>query len=176
MESKRLLLRPFVMSDAEALYELAKDPDVGIHAGWPVHTSVENSEEILEKILIKNGQFAIILKESGNLIGAIALSSDPKRENEEVKMLGYWIGKSYWGNGYVTEAAETLLEYGFDKQGYDLISVYHYGYNKRSEAVIKKLGFQYEGYQRNATQRFDGKILDDVLYSMSKEEYKQSKN
>ena len=43
LETTRLLLRPWKESDAESCYEYAKDPQVGPSAGWPVHTSVENS-------------------------------------------------------------------------------------------------------------------------------------
>ncbi|NLD18802.1 MAG: GNAT family N-acetyltransferase [Clostridiales bacterium] len=49
--TKRLILRPWMESDAESLYEYAKDPEVGPIAGWPVHTSVENSREIIGNVL-----------------------------------------------------------------------------------------------------------------------------
>ena len=51
MEMKRLILRPWTEADAESLYEYAKDPRVGPIAGWPVHTSVENSREIIKNVL-----------------------------------------------------------------------------------------------------------------------------
>ena len=51
IETERLILRPWEESDAESLYEYAKDPDVGPIAGWPVHTSVENSLLILQNVL-----------------------------------------------------------------------------------------------------------------------------
>lgn len=50
-KTKRLILRPWEESDAESLYEYAKDPAVGPIAGWPVHISVENSFEIIQSIL-----------------------------------------------------------------------------------------------------------------------------
>ena len=50
LETKRLILRRWEESDAESLYEYAKDPDVGPIAGWPPHQSIEESKEI-----IKNG-------------------------------------------------------------------------------------------------------------------------
>lgn len=51
LETERLILRPWLESDAECLYEYAKDPAVGPAAGWPPHTSVENSREIIQNIL-----------------------------------------------------------------------------------------------------------------------------
>lgn len=53
LETKRLILRPFQESDAADLYEYAKDPRVGPIAGWPVHTSVENSREIIRHCLCR---------------------------------------------------------------------------------------------------------------------------
>ena len=51
LETTRLLLRPWQESDAESCYEYAKDPQVGPSAGWPVHTSVENSRETIKNVL-----------------------------------------------------------------------------------------------------------------------------
>ena len=59
LQTPRLLLRPWEESDAEALYELAKDPDVGPAAGWNVHKDVEESREIIRTILSAPGTFAI---------------------------------------------------------------------------------------------------------------------
>ena len=50
-ETERLLLRPWQESDAEALYKYAANPNVGPIAGWPPHTSVENSREIIKTVL-----------------------------------------------------------------------------------------------------------------------------
>ena len=52
LHTPRLLLRPFTLEDGEDLYEYAKDPRVGPAAGWPVHSSVENSREIIRLSLI----------------------------------------------------------------------------------------------------------------------------
>lgn len=51
LETERLILRPFEDTDAESLYEYGKNPEVGPIAGWPVHTSVENSLEIIRNVL-----------------------------------------------------------------------------------------------------------------------------
>ena len=51
LETERLILRPWKEDDAESLYKYAKNPEVGPIAGWPVHTSVENSREIIKSVL-----------------------------------------------------------------------------------------------------------------------------
>lgn len=67
-ETERLLLRPWKESDAESLYEYAKNPEVGPIAGWPVHTSVENSLDIIRNVLSAPETYAVCLKEDGRAI------------------------------------------------------------------------------------------------------------
>lgn len=61
-ETQRLILRPWRESDAQALYEYAKDPQVGPAAGWPPHTSVENSRKIIRDVLSAPETYAVVLK------------------------------------------------------------------------------------------------------------------
>ena len=63
LKTRRLLLRPFQESDAADLYEYAKDPRVGPIAGWPVHTSVENSREIIRTVFAAPNTFAVAERE-----------------------------------------------------------------------------------------------------------------
>lgn len=66
LETERLILRPWVETDAEALYKYASDPEVGPRAGWPPHQSVEESREIINGIFGGEGMWAVVLKESAN--------------------------------------------------------------------------------------------------------------
>jgi len=61
LTTEGLFLRSWKESDAESLYEYAKDPEVGPIAGWPVHTSVENSREIIRKVLSAEETYAVCL-------------------------------------------------------------------------------------------------------------------
>ena len=69
LNTKRLILRPWNKSDAESLYEYAKDDRVGPIAGWPVHTSVENSREIIKSVLSAPETYAVCLKDDNRAIG-----------------------------------------------------------------------------------------------------------
>lgn len=71
--TERLIIRPWQDKDAESLYEYAKDPDVGPIAGWPVHTSVENSLDIIRNVLSAGETYAVCLKEDNCAIGSIGL-------------------------------------------------------------------------------------------------------
>ena len=102
LETNRLILRPWEESDAESLFQYASHPDVGPIAGWAVHTSVENSREIIKTVLSAPETYAVVLKESGPPVGSIGLMIGkasniglPDSEGE----IGYWIGVPYWGRG-----------------------------------------------------------------------------
>ena len=69
IETKRLLFRSWRESDAEELFRLASDPDVGPRAGWPPHKSVEESLEIINTVFYSDHVWALVLKETGQLIG-----------------------------------------------------------------------------------------------------------
>ena len=109
-ETKRLILRPWRESDAEELYKYAKSPDVGPIAGWPIHTSVENSKEIIKNVLSADGTFAVVLKETGLPVGSIGIMYNVNIPTAEGECeIGYWIGKPYWGQGLIPEATNELI-------------------------------------------------------------------
>ncbi|MBR7163344.1 MAG: GNAT family N-acetyltransferase, partial [Clostridia bacterium] len=61
--------------------------------------------------------------------------------------------------------------YGFCEMQLDIISVYHFSFNMRSKRVIEKLGFTYNGIMPQARLLYDGRVVDDICYSMTKEEF-----
>ena len=73
LETERLILRPWKESDAGDLYRYASDSKVGPIAGWPVHTNIENSLEIIKGVLSRPETYAIVLKSEGHVVGSIGL-------------------------------------------------------------------------------------------------------
>lgn len=145
LETERLILRPWTEADAQALYQYARDPEVGPAAGWPPHTSVENSREIIKNVLSKPETYAVCLKD-GSPIGSIGLhlngSTDMTDRDDECE-LGYWIGKPFWGQGLIPEAACELLRHAFEALGMRAVWCGYYDGNHKSRAVQRKLGFVY---------------------------------
>ena len=146
LETKRLILRKWEENDADDLYKYAKDPDVGPIAGWPPHTSVENSLNVIRYAL--NGQqcYAICEKDDMKAIGSIELKlnghTDMTDRDDECE-LGYWLGKEFWGRGYMPEAATELIRYGFEELGMNIIWCGYYEGNHKSKRVQEKLGFSF---------------------------------
>lgn len=173
IETDRLLLRPFNLNDAPRVKELAGEWEIaettatiphpyenGVAEDW-----IETHAETFEK---GHGViFAIVLKKTGILIGAIDIWV---RMIHEWAELSYWIGKPYWNQGYCTEAAKEVLRYGFDQFGVNRIQARHMTKNPASGRVLQKIGMNREGIHRQALKRF-GKFEDAVHYSILKDEY-----
>ena len=171
IETERLILRGFKQSDVIDFFEYAKSDKVGPMAGWKTHDSIEESKKILNLFIEKKEVWGIEDKISHKLIGSIGLHKDSKRDNPKSLMLGYVLSEDYWGKGLMLEASRAVLNYGFNDLNMDIITVYHYPFNKQSESVIKNLGFKYEGLLRQATLRYDGVILDNMCYSLTRDEF-----
>ena len=107
LETERLILRPWKEDDAEDLYRYACDPLVGPAAGWPPHTSVENSREVIRHILSGEENHAVVLKATGEVVGSVGVmrsGSGTAPVCEDERELGYWLGRAYWGQGLIPEA------------------------------------------------------------------------
>lgn len=146
LETVRLVLRPWRESDAESLYEYAKDDRVGPIAGWPPHTSVENSWEIIKNVLSVSETYAVCLKEDDKAIGSIGLKmkgyTDMTDRDDECE-LGYWLGVPFWGKGLMPEAAEELIRHAFADLGMNTVWCGYYDGNARSKRVQEKCGFKF---------------------------------
>lgn len=169
IKTERLLLRPFRESDAEAFFKCCQNPNIGNNAGWKPHGYLEESQEILRSVFIsQSGIWAITLKEDGRLIGSVGIIPDPKRENPQARMLGYWLDESHWGKGYMTEAVQSVLDYGFNTLQLSLITANCYPHNERSQQVLKRHGFIYEGTLHQAELTYDGHLYDHQCYYLTK--------
>ena len=146
INTKRLILRKWNAEDAESLFEYAKDPDVGPIAGWPPHKNVEESLDVIKNVFNGAECYCICEKGSNKAIGAIELKlnghTDMTEKDDECE-LGYWLGKPFWGRGYMPEAAQALIERGFEKLQMTTIWCGYYDGNTKSKRVQEKLGFQF---------------------------------
>lgn len=146
LQTERLILRKWTEADAESLFEYAKDPDVGPIAGWQPHRSAEESLDIIRNVL--NGKECYAICEKGNdiAIGCIELRlkghTDMTDKDDECE-LGYWLGKPFWGRGYMTEAVREMLRHAFVDIGMKTVWCGYYDGNNKSKRVQEKAGFVY---------------------------------
>ena len=144
METERILLRPWREADAPALFKYASDPEVGPRAGWPPHKSVEESLEIIRTLFMNDTTWAIVLKETGEVIGAMGYGPScdcalPARDGEPI--CGYWVGRPYWNQGICTDALRLMIEHiRLTTEIPSLISG-HLIDNPASGRVMEKCGF-----------------------------------
>lgn len=142
--TERLILRPWEDADAEALYTYASDPDIGPAAGWPVHTSVQMSREVIRDVLQAPETYAVALRETGEPVGSTGLMKPRLQDiepTEHALELGYWIGKPYWGRGLIPEAARALIDHAFVGLRCDQLWCAYFEGNAKSARVQEKLGF-----------------------------------
>ena len=167
-------MRPWKDEDAMWLYEYAKDPQVGPTAGWPVHTSVENSRELICHVLSAPETYAVVHKETGHPIGSIGLkmgeATDLAAGDREAE-LGYWIGVPFWGQGLIPEAAEVLLGYAFGDLHLDAVWCGCYDGNEKSARVQQKLGFGYQYTKENAECSLLNEVRTEHISRLTREEW-----
>ena len=153
----RLILRPWAETDAEALYRFARDPLVGPPAGWPPHTSVENSREIIRGVLSARETYAMVLRydttdsvsgaviSAGTPVGSVGImfkgcGSYPHMTHTEAE-IGYWVALPLWGRGLVPEAVRAIQLHGFCDLELDGLWCGYYEGNEKSRRVQEKCGF-----------------------------------
>ncbi|WP_286331815.1 MULTISPECIES: GNAT family N-acetyltransferase [Muribaculaceae] len=174
IETDRLILRPWREVDAEALFRYASDPDIGSIAGWPPHTSVENSLEIIRTVFSVPETYAVVLKDPEEPVGSCgimfsnSLHSAGMQQNEAE--IGYWIGKPYWGQGLIPEAVKALLSRCFNDLCIDAVWCGYYDGNIKSKRVCEKCGFKFHHTNNDIVSPL-GDRRTEHFYIITKEDY-----
>lgn len=172
LETTRLILRPWTVDDAEVLYQYASDPEVGPIAGWPVHTSVENSRDIIKNVLGINETYAVVLKDKNQVVGSIGLmignSSNIDILGNEAEV-GYWIGKPYWGQGLIPEAVREILRHAFTDLGIKKMWCGYFDGNIKSKRVQEKCGFTFHHIEKDKPWPLMNDIRTEVITCLPKE-------
>jgi RimJ/RimL family protein N-acetyltransferase len=170
--SDRLLMRPFTLKDAPDVQRLAGDRAIAYTTQNVPHPYEDGMAETWigsHRERFEKGQFvtfAVALRDD-TLIGAISLHLNQDNERAE---LGYWIGKPYWGQGYCTEAARAVLQYGFEMLGLNRIHARHLARNPASGRVMQKIGMRHEGSLRKHAKKW-GVFEDIEVYGILRDEH-----
>ncbi|MCT7984679.1 GNAT family N-acetyltransferase [Laspinema sp. A4] len=173
LESDRLILRKMSLEDAPDLFEYASDPEVAKYTTWHPHQSLEDSHIFLNSILKKYQNhecfdWGIVHKADIKLIGTCGLVNWvlPHYHAE----IGYALSQRYWGQGYMTEAVQALLAFGFQKTDLNRIQGRCKLANRPSARVMEKVGMKFEGILRQ--QMFiKGSFHDMNLYALVRKDW-----
>ena len=147
LETPRLIIREWFLSDVDDFYYYASMDGVGQRAGWAPHKSKEESLERLTRWLKEKKTFAIEDKETHKAIGSIGIerygSEDKLTEftNYRGREIGYVLSKEYWDKGLMTEAVKRVIDYLFNELDYDFLLCGHFDENVASKRVQEKCGF-----------------------------------
>ena len=147
LQTKRLVLRPFNLEDSETVKVLAGNKliaDVTSNIPHPYSESMAKEWILSHSQKWKNKElasFAIVIKESGVLIGAISLMNLIETEGE----LGYWVGVEYWNKGYCSEACKTIIDFGFNSLKLKRMHARHLSRNPASGKVLLNSGLLHTG-------------------------------
>ncbi len=151
METDRILLRSWNVSDAENLLKYASDPEMGPRAGWPPHKSVKESLEAIKKFFLNDTTWAVVLKETGEIIGCVGYHTAMKANitiEEDQAEVGYWIAKPFWNQGFCTEALKLVVDRCISSGCYNVLFGTHFTDNPASGRVMEKCGFVETGERR----------------------------
>lgn len=175
LKTRRLILRPFRMSDAPDVQRLAGEraiADTTLNVPHPYQDGMAEQWIATHQPGFEAGElanFAITLQPKKELIGAIGLVIDARANRAE---LGYWVGVPYWGNGYCTEAGQAVIEFGFTKLKLNRIYATYFTRNQASGRVMQKLGMTREGTLRQHVKKW-GKYEDIVVYGILNKEWRE---
>ncbi|USY25281.1 GNAT family N-acetyltransferase [Alcaligenes sp. 1735tsa3] len=157
LQTERLILRPWQDTDAKDLYEYAKDERVGPIAGWPVHTSVEESAEIIRTVFNMPEVYAVEHKVNGRAVGCIGILIG-KNSNfeigEEEGEIAYWIGVPYWGQGLIPEAMREVMRHAFETLKLKALWCGYFANNAQSQIAQSKCGFRHHHTEENRYNPF----------------------
>lgn len=175
LETDRLILRRFKISDAEDMFKnWVNDSEVTEFLSWEPHGSIEVTNEILKSwvndyLNLNCYNWGIELKDIKEVIGSIgAVSSDEPNYSCEI---GYCLSKKYWGKGIMTEALKEVINYLFTEIGMNRIIAKHDTNNLASGKVMAKSGMIFEGTLRQAIINKNNEFCNIDLYSILKKDF-----
>ena len=176
LETPRLLLRRFEMSDDEAmLRNWASDPEVAKYLTWQPHESIDVTRAVLKEWVSSYDKdesyyhWVIVLKALGEPIGSIGAVQ--RRDDIGMVHVGYCIGRKWWRQGITSEALAALIKYFFEEAGVNRVESRHDPRNPNSGKVMLKCGLKYEGTLKQADKNNQGGVCDAAYYGLTADDY-----
>lgn len=166
LETKRLIIRRLKKEDTpNVLAILNTDYANQYNITGPIN------EAIVWKMAEYALSFVILLKDTNEMIGIVGVEKDYLRYNMKSVSLTYVLDEGYQGEGYMHEALKEIIYDIFTRLERRLISLRIANVNQKSINLAKRLGFHYDGMIKMGTRKEDGTIYDDLLFSLTKEDF-----
>lgn len=175
LESENIVLRPFTLTDADRVQQLAGEKEISdttllIPHPYPDGAAEEwisrHAKEFEEKNIYN---FAVTVDDK--VVGSIGFGVNLQHNNCEV---GYWIGKPYWGKGYASKALGLIIKFCFEELELNKVHAHYMKCNWSSGRVMEKNGMKQEGILRKHVMK-NGAYHDIVTYGILKNEYENEK-
>jgi RimJ/RimL family protein N-acetyltransferase len=153
LHSGRLTLRPWQPSDAPAVEAIMADQRMLQYLNFPNPYTAEAARQFTTEFAPKARETGVELgcalaeNATGTVVGAAGLHLSPNTDPE----IGYWVAVPHWGNGYATEASQTLARFAFDA-GARRVQIRCDVANTGSARVALRAGFRFEGVLRGHVQ------------------------
>lgn len=170
IQSERLTLLPLQLSDTADMFEYASDPEVARFTSWSAHSDIQDTEGFISHVLSRHQElpglvhvvFAIRLNTSHQVIGTISIGQTEMNSAH----LDYALSQKYWGQGMITEAVKSLIEWAFIEV--QMLTEIHSGClstNIGSVRVLEKCGFSLRNtYISKRKGKFNNRILETNEY------------
>jgi len=178
LETERLILRDYVKEDLGRVLEYQFDPLYLRYNKWTERTP-ESAQEFVGWFLDQQiqtprikYQLAVVLKSINQLIGNCGVRME--KANDVEANIGYELNPQYWNYGYATEAAHTVVDFGFQHFGVHRIWADLVADNVGSAHVLEKLGMKLEGRLREKTY-FKRRWWDALVYAILADEWETHK-
>ncbi|CAM3349271.1 GNAT family N-acetyltransferase [Streptococcus pluranimalium] len=178
IETQRLLSRPFVMEDSQAMFDhWASHQDNVTYVTWPAHDNQEITKSIITSWINdeRPGHYhwAIVDKTKQALIGNISIVD--YEEKTKTSEIGYILGKAFWGQGYMAESLQAVISALFTETEVNRIQAVFDTGNPASGQVMKKAEMTNEGTLRQASINNRG-LVDIAIFAILKSDYLKEKN
>lgn len=173
LQTRNLILRRLVPPDAEAVFRIFADAAVTQYYDLETFTTLEQASQLIQRQTDRFEQQAgvrwgIALPGDNVIIGSCGYIFDKPHAHAG---LGYELGQAFWRRGFMTEALEAIIRFGFERLALNRIQALVMRDNRASVQLLHKLGFQEEGILRES-KFFKGQFHDLHCFSLLKKEYR----
>ncbi len=171
LKTKRLIIRPLNKKDIDFLFNHYNTEDIARFTLISLN-SLDDTKAFLDQYTGKNDnrkfKEGIELKSTRQLIGTVCFVNWNK--NDRCAEIGYDLSQEYWGRGFMTEALNVFIRYGFEEMNLNRIEATTNIENERSKNVLIRLGFVQEGILRQKYW-FNKIFSDEIIFSLLRDEW-----